>query len=143
MTSNAVKCILLKRGNDDARLAQKQKDNGSASGSCGGCGHCSNCLRHYQHTQRHAGNEGRSSWSGHYVLLDGTMQKSVYADGDTLDVAVETQSGTISIAITDTAGNVIFDEQDIGTESFAVEASGKVVVRITADHHKGSFQISG
>lgn len=91
----------------------------------------------------YAGNEGRSSWSGHYVLLDGTMQKSVYADGDTLDVAVETQSGTISIAITDTAGNVIFDEQDIGTESFAVEAAGKVVVRITADHHKGSFQISG
>lgn len=91
----------------------------------------------------YVGNEGRSSWSGRYVLLDGTMQKSVYSNGDALDVTVETTSGTISIEMKDAAGNVIFDEQNIGTTSFAVEASGKVVVRITADHHKGSFQISG
>lgn len=91
----------------------------------------------------YAGNEGRSSWSGHYVLLDGTMQKSVYVDGDALEVAVETKSGSISLEMKDAAGNVIFDEQNIGTMSFPVEASGKVVVRITADHHKGSFQISG
>ena len=43
----------------------------------------------------------------------------------------------------DTDGNTIFAEDNIGTASFDVEVSGKVVVHIVADHHKGSFQISG
>lgn len=91
----------------------------------------------------YAGNEGRSSWSGRYMLLDGTMQKSVHPSGDTLHVAVETKSGTISFEIRDADGNVIFDGESIGTASFDVNVSGKAVVRITADNHVGSFDIQG
>lgn len=91
----------------------------------------------------YAGNESRSSWSGQYMLLDGTMQKSIHPSGDVLNVAVETKSGTLSIQIKDADGNVLFDEENIGTTSFDVTVSDKAVVRITADHHKGSFHIQG
>lgn len=91
----------------------------------------------------YAGNESRSSWSGQYMLLDGTMQKSIHPSGDVLNVAVETKSGTIAIEIKDAHGNALFDEENIGTTSFDVQVSEKVDVRITADHHKGSFNIQG
>ena len=88
------------------------------------------------------GNEGWSTWSGSYTLLDGTMEKSVHPKGDDLHITVETEEGTISIAIKDADGNMIFDENNIGTTSFDAEVSGKVTVRIIADHHKGSFAIT-
>lgn len=90
----------------------------------------------------YAGHNGWRSWSGSYILLDGTMQKSIHPKGDILHVEVKTETGTISIEIKDADGNVIFDESDIGTASFNVDVSGKVTVKIVADSHKGSFAIT-
>ncbi len=87
------------------------------------------------------GHEGWSSWSGSYVILNGTMKKTLHPNGEVLNVGVVTKSGTISIEIKDADGNVIFDEGNIGTETFNVDVSGKVSVRIEADNHKGSFSI--
>ena len=87
------------------------------------------------------GNEGYSSWTGRYSSLDGTMKKSIHPKTDMLHIDVTTDGGTISIEIRDEDGNVIFDERDIGTESFDVAVSGKVVSIIKANHHKGSFDI--
>lgn len=89
----------------------------------------------------YVGNEGRSGWSGRYSSLDGTMKKSIYPKTDVLHIEVKTDSGAISIEIQDTNGNVIFNKSDMGTGSFDVDVSGKVVVRITADKHQGSFSI--
>jgi len=89
----------------------------------------------------YTGNEGRRSWSGRYVFLDGTMKKSLHPKNDVVRIAVETQSGTISMEITDADGNTVFCENAIETGTFAVEVSGKIVVKITADGHKGSFCI--
>lgn len=88
-------------------------------------------------------NEGRNIWSANYVMLDGTMQKTVHTEDGLLSISVETESGSISIEIKDDKGNVIFDQDGIGTTSFEVEATEKTVVRIEADNHKGSFSISG
>lgn len=90
----------------------------------------------------YVGNEGLQSWSGRYALLSGTMRHTLRPDGDTLTVAVETQSGEISIEIKDAEGKLLFDEDNIGTETFDVAVSGKAVVLIEADSHKGSFDIS-
>lgn len=90
----------------------------------------------------YTGHEGWRSWSGSYIFLDGTMQKSIHPKDDVLHVEVETEAGTISIEIKDADGNVIFDESDIGTASFNVDVSGKVTVKIVADNHKGSFSIA-
>ena len=89
----------------------------------------------------YVGSEGYSSWSGRYSSLDGTMKRSIHPKTDMLHIDVTTDSGTISIEIKDADGSVIFDEHDIGTESFEIAVSGKVVVRITAENHKGSFDI--
>ena len=90
-------------------------------------------------------NESRSCWSARYNLLDGSMRRTLYLPQSTEPIHVEvvTSNGSISIEMRDTDGNTIFAEDNIGTASFDVEVSGKVVVHIVADHHKGSFQISG
>lgn len=91
----------------------------------------------------YVGNEGWSSWSARYTLLDGWLQRTIHPKADTLYVEVETESGTISIEMKDVHGNIIFSESNIGTSSFEIEVLGKVVIKIEADHHKGSFDISG
>lgn len=89
----------------------------------------------------YSGNEGWSSWSGAYISLDGTMQKSIHPKDDTLHIEVTTESGMISIEIKDADGNIVFGEENIGTDSFDVKVSGKVIVKINADNHKGEFSI--
>lgn len=90
----------------------------------------------------YVGKDGLHEWSGRYASMDGTMRHTLRPQGDTLTIDVETKSGTISIQINDTEGNTIFDEKEIGTETFHVEVSGKVSIRIEAEHHRGSFKIS-
>lgn len=89
----------------------------------------------------YVGSEGYNSWTGRYSSLDGIMKKSIHPKTDMLHIEVITDDGTISIEIQNAEGNAIFDEYDIGTTSFDVAVPGKVVVRIIADNHKGSFSI--
>lgn len=89
------------------------------------------------------GKESRSSWSGTYISFDGMMKKTIYPKGDMLHVRIETESGTISIEMKDAHGKIVFEKENIETSSFDVEVPEKVVVRIEADHHKGSFDIGG
>ncbi len=89
----------------------------------------------------YVGNEGYSSWTGRYSFLDGTMKKSIHPKTDVLHIEVRTDAGIISIEIQDADGNIIFDEYDMGTASYDVPVSGKVVVRMIADSHKGSFSL--
>ena len=89
----------------------------------------------------YVGNEGYSSWNGKYTSLNGTMKKSIHPKTDMLHIEVKTDAGVISIEIQDADGNVIFDEYDIGTASFDVAVPGKVVVRVIAESHKGSFSV--
>lgn len=91
----------------------------------------------------YAGNDGWRSWSASYTLLDGTLKHTIRPKStqETLHIEVVTESGNISIEIKDASGNIIFDEDDIETTTFDIEISGKVVVRIGADNHKGSFNI--
>lgn len=88
----------------------------------------------------YVGTETRGGWTGRYALLDGTMEKQLYADG-TLSVTVETREGSIAMEITDRDGNVLYHGEDMGTASFQLEASGRVTVRVTAQRHKGSFAL--
>lgn len=82
-------------------------------------------------------------WSGTYEKLDGVMQKSMKPDEDKLDIDVTTEEGNISITIIDQNGNKVFEEKNIGNDSFTVYAGGKLNVTISAVNHKGSFDIVG
>lgn len=89
------------------------------------------------------GTDGLRSWTASYSMLDGKMKHTVHPKETqgTIHIEVVTQSGSISIEMKDADGNVIFDEDNIATASFDVNISGKVIVRIEADKHKGSFSI--
>lgn len=90
------------------------------------------------------GNEGRNYWSGNYQYFDGFQQRNFWVeeDEDSIRMTVTTEEGTIAIEIKDSKGNVIFSETNMGSGEYEVEASGKVTIRIEAEEHKGSFDIS-
>lgn len=89
------------------------------------------------------GNEGWRSWSARYAKLDGRLSHAIHPKDTqtTLRLEIVTEEGLISIEVKDSEGKVIFDDDNIGTASFDVCISGKVVVRIEAHDHKGSFSI--
>lgn len=89
----------------------------------------------------YVGSEGWSNWSGRYASLSGTMKKTIHPKEDVLHIEAKTNSGAISIEIWDADGNIVFDERDIGTASFDIDVSTKLVVKITAEKHSGSFLI--
>lgn len=88
-------------------------------------------------------NDGWRNWSASYTMLDGTLTHTIRPKDtqEKIHVEVVTEDGSISIEMKDADGNVIFDEDNIETSTFDVNLSGKVVVRIEADKHKGSFNI--
>lgn len=88
-------------------------------------------------------NDGWRNWSASYTMLDGILTHTIRPKDtqEKIHVEVVTEDGSISIEMKDADGNVIFDEDNIETSTFDVNVSGKVVVRIEADKHKGSFNI--
>lgn len=85
--------------------------------------------------------ETRSTWKASYYSIDGTMQKVLYPKHDTITLEVETQSGSISIQILDARGSVLFEEQQMDTQTYFIDVGKKIKVVITADDHEGSFSI--
>lgn len=92
----------------------------------------------------YTGHEWFDSWSGKYICLDGSMTKTIHTNSNqnAIHVEVITEAGSISIAMTDNEGHTVFEEDDIETSEFDVDASGSVKVRITADKHRGSFSVA-
>lgn len=84
---------------------------------------------------------GLHDWSASYSLLNGSMEKAIFPNDDALDISVETISGTFSILIRNTDG-IVFEKENIENESFSIPVSGRVVVRIKANNHKGNFEVS-
>ncbi len=91
----------------------------------------------------YVGHSGRQSWSASYAMLTGRERHTLHPKGDALHVEVETRSGDLSMEMEDGAGNVIFSESDIQTSSFNVEVSGKTVITVRAEGHRGGFEITG
>lgn len=89
----------------------------------------------------YVGNEGWRSWSGSYFFMDGTLQKTIHPKDGTVHVEVETESGTFSMTVKDPEGNILFQGSEMQTTSFDLEVPEKIVVRITAKSHKGSFSV--
>lgn len=87
--------------------------------------------------------DGWRNWSASYTMLDGKMKHTIRPKDSQkmLHIEVVTEDGSISIEITEKDGNVIFDEDNIENTTYDVNVSGKVVVHIEADKHKGSFDI--
>ena len=85
----------------------------------------------------------RDHWSATYAFHDGYQQRTINTDGEAtvLEVEIVSSSGEIGMTVTDENGNVIYDQQRIDTSSFEIEISGKVIVKITGEDHKGSYSL--
>ena len=57
----------------------------------------------------------------------------------TLHVTVQTDAGSCALQIKSTDGEILFEREDLPTSAFDVDIPGDVVVRFTADQHKGGF----
>lgn len=83
------------------------------------------------------------SWSANYFYVDGFMERTIYPNGNTLNVTVRTESGAISIEIKDNDGETVFSESNIETGTFQVlPTSDRMIVTIRMEKHKGGFEIS-
>ena len=92
----------------------------------------------------YTGTDGWRSWSASYLTLDGKLKHTIRPKDthEALHVEIVTESGSISLEMKDKNGTVIFEQDAIATSTFDVKISGKVVVLIEADHHRGSFDIA-
>lgn len=90
--------------------------------------------------------EGKTmdSWSATYSYHDGYRERTINTDGEPtrLHVEVLSTTGSFGLVVTDTDGNVIFEQENIETSSFDIELPGTVKVRVIGDDHKGSFSMS-
>lgn len=82
-------------------------------------------------------------WSASYRRLDGTMSKTIYPKSgfNAYIIKIETTQGTLSIEMTDIAGNIIFSSEDIQPGTYEVTISGTTRIKITGRNHAGSFSI--
>lgn len=89
-------------------------------------------------------NNGWHDWTASYMLLNGSLDHTIRPQTTpaTYYIEVETESGDISIKIEDENESIIFSETNIGTEAFMIEVTGKIVVHVTADNHRGGFSIT-
>lgn len=83
-------------------------------------------------------------WSASYHRLDGTMSKTIYPISGSIAyiIEVKTSQGTLSIEMTDRAGNVVFSAGDMQPGAYEVTISDTTRVKITGKDHAGSFSIS-
>ena len=84
--------------------------------------------------------KGKDYWKAEYQYLNGFMQRTLWLEeDDVLHVTVETEEGNFSLQIMDADGNVICSDVKIGTKEFDLDVSGKIMIRIEAEKHKGGF----
>ena len=86
---------------------------------------------------------GRSYWSASYQYFNGYAQRNLWiSEGDDgFELVVTSEEGSMDIEIKDESGAVIFSQENIQTGTYEVKATGKVVVRIDFEKHKGGFDI--
>lgn len=95
--------------------------------------------RHSNIRMGYVENTTSNSWEAHYASLQGNSSTVLNVKSGILDVSITTESGSISIEITDMDGNNLYRGNNLETCSFSVGANGKVKISIDAEKHSGSF----
>lgn len=83
-------------------------------------------------------------WSASYRLLNGTVSRTIHApaDSEVCILEVETAGGSLSVEMTDSAGNIVFSETDINPGVYEVSTAGIIKVKFTGKDHEGSFSVT-
>ncbi len=89
-----------------------------------------------------AGSSTLHSFTGKYAKLMGSTSHvlSPSKDSTGLHCEIHTESGSVTVLITDKKdGSVIFEKEISGDEVFDVPATSKVKVKVSTTGHKGSY----
>ena len=85
----------------------------------------------------------RHHWSAQYQYFDGWMQHSLTPaqEGQSLQIQGMTQSGRLSVQVTDQEGRTLFEQQELKNGLYTIPVQGRVKVRRTGESHQGGFWI--
>ena len=86
-------------------------------------------------------NFGNKSWEVTYSSITGKYSKYIKPESDKVTVEVVTESGELTIELSDKDGNTVFSHTFTDSESMEVPVSGKIKIKATADHHSGGFTV--
>lgn len=89
-------------------------------------------------------NQTDTSFSMSYESFDGyRVYKMKLSKTTEVNIRFETESGRLDYSITDEDGEVVLQQDNVSTMGFGINFSrGTYTVRLTADHHKGSYSFS-
>ena len=90
--------------------------------------------------------EGKSldSWNASYVLLQGYRQRTVNIKDEpaTLHISAVTEEGSFTLLVTDSRGQILFEEEYTAFMTLNIPIPGKVQVRIIGEDLRGSFSMT-
>lgn len=75
----------------------------------------------------------------HYKSINGVFTQTLNVKDGTLDIEIETTGGVLNVLITDSQGNVLFDEKDVQDLTTSIPVEGKVRIELNAEKHSGSY----
>lgn len=83
-------------------------------------------------------------WSASYRLLNGMVSRTILAPADAEGFILEVEStrGSLSVEMTDSAGNIVFSATDIKPGAYEVSMAGAIKVKFTGKDHEGSFSVT-
>lgn len=87
--------------------------------------------------------KGPDFWRASYAYYDGWRKSTINRNetATTLYAEVVTESGALGMTVTDEAGNIVFSQENLGTDTYEIPLSGRSRLRITAEKHKGQFSL--
>ncbi|MCR5249263.1 MAG: hypothetical protein K6E50_01510 [Lachnospiraceae bacterium] len=89
-----------------------------------------------------AGSAGLHDFKASYLKISGTFSDTLFASDGSSSVhgEIETESGSLSVRISDISGETVFFEKEIsGSESFDVPAEGRVRITLKTEAHSGKY----
>ena len=81
-------------------------------------------------------------WAADYAYFAGTQTSNLQGSNTKLNIAVETDGGSLEILLKDADDHIFFSETISETTSFSVDVPEKVIVSVLGKEHDGGFAIS-
>ena len=81
-------------------------------------------------------------WAADYAYFAGTQTSNLQGSNSKLNIAVETDGGSLEILLKDADDHIFFSETISETTSFSVDVPEKVIVSVLGKEHDGGFAIS-
>jgi len=87
------------------------------------------------------GSESKREWKGTYKRLYGSLRSTLVAntDDETLHFNIMTYAGELSVKIIDYDGNVVFEQENISEDSYTIQTTKIITIKLNANSHSGSF----